>query len=268
MSQPSIKNRVGCATATTGTGTITLGSAESGYQSFSTAYGADANVDILIEDGTSWEIARDCAYSHSGGTVTRGTLESSSTGSVLTLSGSAKVYVVESAYRLERTSRLITSGFSASGDGSTQITLNPVGTTTVSTAAKTESFDIGGCFDPSTGVWFPTIAGLYIIGGTVVGGGGVMGDSITFAVYCEHSTDGSTWSATDKRALLWRGINGSTGTVSIGGSGSYTIHANGSTDRFRLTAYYSGSDTTQKVPAVATNKDWIRFWARYLGETD
>lgn len=101
MALPSIKNRVGCATATTGTGTITLGSAESGYQSFTSAYGANANVDILIEDGTAWEIARDCTYTHSGTTLTRGTLEASSTGSAINLSGSAKVYVIHSAARLQ-----------------------------------------------------------------------------------------------------------------------------------------------------------------------
>lgn len=100
MGIPSIKNRVGMTvTGTPGTGTITLNAAESGYQSFATAYGANANVDILIEDGTAWEIARDCTYTHSGTTVTRGTLEASSTGSAISLTSAAKVYVVHSAGR-------------------------------------------------------------------------------------------------------------------------------------------------------------------------
>lgn len=103
MAVPNLKNRVGMSVSgTPGTGTITLGAAESGYQSFSAAYGANANVDILIEDGTAWEIARDCTYTHSGTTLTRGTLEASSTGSAISLSGSAKVYVIESAERIRR----------------------------------------------------------------------------------------------------------------------------------------------------------------------
>jgi len=76
-----------------GTGTITLGSALIGAQSFSAAYGADATVDVFITDGTDWEVARDCAYTHSGTTLTRGTREDSSTGSVLDLTAGAVVRV-------------------------------------------------------------------------------------------------------------------------------------------------------------------------------
>ena len=90
-------NMVKMTTATTGTGTITLGSASSGFQSFADAYGANATVDVLITDGTAWEVARNCTYTHSGTTLTRGTLEDSSTGSALNLSGSATVSVVATA---------------------------------------------------------------------------------------------------------------------------------------------------------------------------
>ena len=100
-------------TATTGTGTITLGSASSGYQSFADAYGANATVDVLIADGTAWEVARNCTYTHSGTTLTRGTLEDSSTGSALNLSGSATVSVVATAAfgnRTEMALQAITPG--------------------------------------------------------------------------------------------------------------------------------------------------------------
>jgi len=98
MPTPSYKNRIGIASATTGTGTQTLGAAESGYQGF--AAGDDGkSFDVVIEDGAAWEVARECLYTHSGTTLSRGTLEASSTGSVLSLTGSQKVYVTRSAFR-------------------------------------------------------------------------------------------------------------------------------------------------------------------------
>jgi hypothetical protein len=87
---------------TPGTGSITLGAAESGYQSFAAAYASNSVVDILIEDGGAWEIARNCAYTHSGTTLTRGTLEASSTGAALSLSASAKVFVIDTADRINQ----------------------------------------------------------------------------------------------------------------------------------------------------------------------
>lgn len=92
------KNRVKMTVSgTPGTGTVTLNAASSGYQSFATAYGANATVDMLFEDGTAWEVARNCTYTHSGTTVTRGTLEESSTGSAISLSSAATASVIATA---------------------------------------------------------------------------------------------------------------------------------------------------------------------------
>ena len=83
--------------ASSGTGDITLNAASTGFRSFATAYGANATVDILITEGTAWEIARNCTYTHSGTTVSRGTLENSSTGIAVEFTADAVVSVIATA---------------------------------------------------------------------------------------------------------------------------------------------------------------------------
>jgi hypothetical protein len=77
---------------TPGTGTITVGSAASGFRTPATASVADGTqlIAYAIEDGTAWETGTG-TYTSSGTTFSR-TLSASSTGSLLSLSSSATIY--------------------------------------------------------------------------------------------------------------------------------------------------------------------------------
>jgi hypothetical protein len=99
-------NRAKMTTATTGTGTITLGSAESGYQTFASAGVADADViRYVIEDGSAWEIGEG-TYTASGTTLSRTPSASSIGGGAITLSGAAVVYVTAVAEDIAQPERI------------------------------------------------------------------------------------------------------------------------------------------------------------------
>ena len=88
---PKLVNRAKMTTATTGTGTLTLGSAVDGYQTLAAAGVANGDVvRYVIEDGTAWEIG---LGTYSAGTLTRGSFESSNADNALNLTGNAVVYV-------------------------------------------------------------------------------------------------------------------------------------------------------------------------------
>lgn len=84
-------NRVRVTTASTGTGTVTLGAAITKYQTFAAAGAANGDVaSYAIEDGAAWEVGIG-TYASAGPSLSR-TLLASSTGSLLNLSGSAEVF--------------------------------------------------------------------------------------------------------------------------------------------------------------------------------
>lgn len=97
----TLKNRVGVATATTGTGTITLGTAlaattpinAASWRTFPSA-GAVDGIDVrylILDSNGAWEYGT--GTPGSGGTTMIRTLGASSTGALLNLSGSSQVFI-------------------------------------------------------------------------------------------------------------------------------------------------------------------------------
>ena len=94
MSAQFYADGIGVSTSTTGTGTITLGSAIAGHLAWPAAAGG-LKCAFRIDDGSAFEHSTG-TFTNSEATLTR-TLVSSSTGSLLNLSGSATVKLVEDA---------------------------------------------------------------------------------------------------------------------------------------------------------------------------
>ena len=117
-------NLVGMTTATTGTGTITLGSAISGYLTPALAGVADGDVvAYAINDGAGSEVGTG-TYTASGTTLSRTVRKSTSSNTAISLSGGALVYITPSAEDLRwrlaanTTFNVATTGNDTTGDGS------------------------------------------------------------------------------------------------------------------------------------------------------
>lgn len=136
-------NRAKVATATTGTGTITLGTAESGYQSFADAGVVDADlVRYVIEDGTDWEIGTG-TYTASGTTLTRTVAESSNANAALNLTGSAVVYVSATAADIPPVLELYAENYDGTSAAPSATGLNAVALQDGAVASGNRAFAAG-----------------------------------------------------------------------------------------------------------------------------
>lgn len=97
-----LANLARMTTATTGTGTITLGSAVSGFKSFAQAGIADGQVVwYAIKDGSNSEVGYG-TYTSSGTTLTRTVVSSTNADSAINLSGTSEVFITPSSASLLR----------------------------------------------------------------------------------------------------------------------------------------------------------------------
>ena len=130
-----LANRVKVAVdGTPGTGTINLGSAIAGYQSF--ADGGITNgqvVSYAIEDGSAWEIGTGTYTTGTPDTLSRTVIESSNSDAALDLSINAVVFITALASEL-----VLTSGaaFTGAVQGSTDTDTSNTGTVTLDFATN------------------------------------------------------------------------------------------------------------------------------------
>lgn len=153
-------NRAKMTTASVGTGSITLGSAVDGYQTFAAAGVADGDsVRYVIEDGNAWEIGTG-TYAAAGTTLTRTVSESSNAGAAISLSGDAVVYVTAAAADLvqpdiAQTLTNKTLSGAVLNDGFTEEVFAVTGTTPAlsPTNGSIQTWTLSGNSTPTAGTW-------------------------------------------------------------------------------------------------------------------
>lgn len=232
------------ATSTTGTGTLTLAGAVSGYVGV-----CDATNGLLADGDTGWFVARNGGQwemflgTRGGGgtTLARTTRIKSSTGAAISFSSAPTVYGVIPGTMLVGPGGPAFSAYRAtSNQAVTTGTLTKV-------QLNAEEYDLGGCFDSSTNYRFtPNVPGYY---------------QLNWCVRC----DSATTSITDAAAVLYK--NGASikspeyvgaAASSIGVTGSALVYMNGTTDYVEIYTYIAG---TSPRAAFGSN---LTFFSGYL----
>lgn len=110
-----VADRVSQTAANPGSGVVTPSGSVSGYQTFASALTNGAVVTIAIESSTpgDWEVC-DATWNSGAGTLTRGQISGSSTGSRVTFTSTVNVFLTPSARSLKvtrsGTARVVASG--------------------------------------------------------------------------------------------------------------------------------------------------------------
>ena len=135
-------NRAKMTTSTTGTGTITLGSALAGFQTFTGAGVTNGQtVQYCIEDNANFEIGTG-VYTTSGTTLTRSVTESSNSDNAINLSGTAIVFITSVAADL--TSNVTITGGNITGIVDLNVADGGTGASSASAARNNLDVDQAG----------------------------------------------------------------------------------------------------------------------------
>jgi hypothetical protein len=223
-----VKDRVQVTTTTTGTGTVTLGSAVTGFQDFSVI--GDGNTTYYaITSGNDWEVGLG-TYTASGTTLSRDTiLESSNSGSAITLSGTSNVFctypaekaIYTDANDVLNTTEINLSTLKLNGSTSGTITLQSpavAGTNTLTIPAVTGNILTDGAALPA-----------------------IDGSALT-NLPAPSALSTASGSAPSYSARAWINMNG-TGTVAIRDSGNVSSITDNGTGSYTVNFTTAMSDT-------------------------
>ena len=191
-------NRAKMSTSTTGTGTITLGSASTGYQTFDAAGITNGQtVRYAIEDGSNFEIGSG-TYTTSGTTLTRTVTESNNSDNAITLSGTAIVFITATVADL-----FVNDGAS---------TLTTTGVITGGTVEATSDTAAGD----NAAMGFTSAEGLILTGQGSTNDVTIKNDADAIAMRIPTGTTGVTFAS----VIAVNNVDIATGAISLKNSGA------------------------------------------------
>jgi len=190
-----VKDRVQETSTTTGTGTLTLGGAVSGFQTFSSAIGNTNTTYYAIQNGAEWEVGIGTV---GAGTLSRDTiLESSNAGSAVNLSAGTKnvfcTYPAEKSVDLDTAQTFTNKTISGSSN-----TLSNIGNSSLTNSSITingSPVSLGG--STSVGTVTSITAGTGLTGGTITGSGTIAIDSTVATLTGSQTFTNKTISGAD-----------------------------------------------------------------------
>lgn len=225
---------------TPGTGALSVSAAVTGPWRTMQAGDNGKLFDLTIIEGTEWEVARNCTYTHGTTSFSRGTFEESSTGSAVSFTSAATVFCTESAVTVnkfrDQTSRGVVI---VRNDGTATLSI-AASTFTKLTPINSEEYDPNGWWDNSAQRFQPTRAGRYLV---------FAGSQLTMSATASPQSfllvarkNGADF------AHLARGwVTSSGSSANVGVSGSCVTDLNGSTDYIEPFCWQNGAGANTTV---------------------
>jgi len=224
-------------TSTTGTGTLTLTGAVSGFAAVADAtIGLTSNGDtgwFCAENGAEWEVFLGTRVdaTHLARTTV---LSSSNAGAAVSFTAAPTVFSTVPGAKVIASGPAVSAYRNTSNQGMTSGTFTKA-------ELNAETFDVGACFDSTTNYrWTPNVAGYYQVSFAANIGAASGLTNVLSAVYKNGAV--YAYGSFTAPAGVTQGITG----------GAALIYMNGTTDYLELYAYGSGTTVVIKFGADGT----------------